>query len=250
MSVVLVVEPDPVQAEVLRKAVRRIDAELLLVSTTGEAIAAMRRSVPDLVLVSALLSPRDEDALFAHLRTLEGLSHLQTLTIPQLRRGKDSSKKGAALFRKKGADAESGGCDPALFAEQGEAGYRKLEEQALRELFQTLEDEPAVIALGGGAFLQEPIRQIIRDHSASVVYLDVGLEEALHRCAAAPGYRPLLQDRDQVTLLYEERLPFYRTADLEVRTDGKTPLAVAQEIAARGQLSPRDQEDHEGSFCK
>jgi len=118
MSVVLVVEPDPVQAEVLRKAVRRIDAELLLVSTTGEAIAAMRRSVPDLVLVSALLSPRDEDALFAHLRTLEGLSHLQTLTIPQLRRGKDSSKKGAALFRKKGADAESGGCDPAVFAHE------------------------------------------------------------------------------------------------------------------------------------
>ena len=118
MSVVLVVEPDPVQAEVLRKAVRRIDAELLLVSTTGEAIAAMRRSVPDLVLVSALLSPRDEDALFAHLRTLEGSSHLQTLTIPQLRRGKDSSKKGAVLFRKKGADAESGGCDPAVFAHE------------------------------------------------------------------------------------------------------------------------------------
>jgi shikimate kinase len=139
-------------------------------------------------------------------------------------------------------EGRTGRTVPALFAEQGEASYRKLEAQELRELFQTLEDEPAVIALGGGAFVQEPIRQIIRDHSASVVYLDVGLEEALRRCAAAPGYRPLLQNREQVTLLYEERLPFYRTADLEVRTDGKTPLAVAQEIAATRQLNPRDQE--------
>jgi len=139
-------------------------------------------------------------------------------------------------------EGRTGRTVPALFAEQGEAAYRKLEAQTLSELFQTLEDEPAVVALGGGAFVQEIIRQILRDHSASVVYLDVGLEEALRRCASAPGYRPLLRDRDQVTLLYEERLPFYRTADLEVRTDGKTPLAVAEEIAATLQLSPRDQE--------
>ena len=139
-------------------------------------------------------------------------------------------------------EARAGRTVPALFAERGESAYRKLEAQTLSELFQMLEDEPAVVALGGGAFVQEAIRQILRDHSASVVYLDVGLEEALRRCASAPGYRPLLVDRDQVTLLYEERLPFYRTADLEVRTDGKTPLAVAEEIAATLQLSPRDQE--------
>src|SRR4051812_10321851 len=139
-------------------------------------------------------------------------------------------------------EARTGKTVPQVFADQGEPTFRKLEAQSLSELFTALEDEPAVIALGGGAFAQEPIRQIVRDHSASVVYLDVGLEEALRRCASAPGYRPLLSNRDQVTLLYEERLPFYRTADLEVRTDGKTPLAVAEEIAATLQLSPRDQE--------
>src|SRR5256885_15695233 len=139
-------------------------------------------------------------------------------------------------------EARTGRTVPALFAEQGESAFRKLEAQTLRELLQTLEDEPAAIALGGGAFVQEAVRQIIRDHSASVVYLDVGLEEALRRCASAPGYRPLLSNRDQVSLLYEERLPFYRTADREVRTDGKTAVDVAQEIAATLQLSPRDQE--------
>ena len=139
-------------------------------------------------------------------------------------------------------EGRTGRTVPALFAEQGESGFRKLEAESLRELFETLEDEPAAIALGGGAFVQEAIRQIIRDHSASVVYLDVGLEEALRRCASAPGYRPLLQDRDRITFLYEERLPFYRTAHIAVRTDGKTPLAVAQEIASTLQLSPESQE--------
>src|ERR1700674_4222491 len=97
MSVVLVVEPDSSQAEKLRRAVRgRLDAELLLVSTTAGAITAMDRAVPDLVLISALLSPRDEDALFAHMRSLDGASHLQTLTIPQLSKGKESAVKKVA----------------------------------------------------------------------------------------------------------------------------------------------------------
>src|SRR6266478_1907719 len=95
MSVVLVVEPDSAQAEVIRKAMRRVDAELMMVSTAEAAINAMEQSAPDLVLVSALLPPRAEDALFAYLRSLEGQSHLQTLTIPQLRRGKESARKGA-----------------------------------------------------------------------------------------------------------------------------------------------------------
>lgn len=135
------------------------------------------------------------------------------------------------------------GCTvPALFAEQGESAFRKLEAQAFRELLETLEDEPAVVALGGGAFAQEAIRQIIRDHSASVVHLDVGFEEALRRCADAPGHRPLLSDRTQATLLYEQRLPFYRTAQLRVRTEGEAPAAIAQKIAASLQLIPKDQE--------
>src|SRR5579864_2953512 len=133
-------------------------------------------------------------------------------------------------------EGQTGKTVPQLFAEQGEPAFRKLEGQALSDLFQTLEDEPAVIALGGGAFVQEENRRTIRDHSASVVYLDVGLEEALRRCAAAPGCRPLLGDREQVTLLYEQRLPFYRTADIEVRTDAKTPADVAREIQATLQL--------------
>src|SRR5262249_38182031 len=117
MPPVLAIEPDPAQAEVLRRSVQaRIKAELLVVATTDDAMKAIGRGIPDLILVSALLSPRDEDRLFDHLRSLSGASHLQTLTIPQLRRGRETSRKGAlGRFRKKTAEATPSGCDPAVF---------------------------------------------------------------------------------------------------------------------------------------
>ena len=61
MSVVLVVEPDAAQAAAVRKMQRRLGAELVLVNTTDEAIESIELGVPDLILLSALLSPRDED---------------------------------------------------------------------------------------------------------------------------------------------------------------------------------------------
>jgi shikimate kinase len=139
-------------------------------------------------------------------------------------------------------EGRTGSSVPTLFAEQGEPAFRKLELQSLREVLESLEDEPAVIALGGGAFAQESIRQTIRDHSATVVFLHVDLDEAVRRCESAPGSRPLLRDANQMNLLYEERLPFYSTAHFQVQTSGKAPAEIAQEIRAKLQLAPSDQE--------
>ena len=139
-------------------------------------------------------------------------------------------------------EARAGKSIASVFAEQGEAAFRKLESQSLRELLESFEDELAVIALGGGAFAQETNRQLIRDHSLTVVFLDVALDEALRRCASAPGARPLMSAPEQATLLYEERLPFYRTAQCTVQTGGKTVPGIAQEIVSLLQLTPSDQE--------
>ena len=85
MSVVLVLEPDGAQAEPLMRVLRkRVRAEAILVTSPAAAIEVIANATPDLILVSALLSPRDEDRLMAHLRSLENASHLQTLTIPRL----------------------------------------------------------------------------------------------------------------------------------------------------------------------
>lgn len=117
MSVVLVLEPDSSQAAALRRVIKRVGAELVLVDSTTAAIDAIKRRIPDLILLSTLLSPRDEDRLIAHLRSLEGTSHIQTLTIPLFHSEQKSTGRKGSLFRKKQQSAPTG-CDPALFAEE------------------------------------------------------------------------------------------------------------------------------------
>ena len=119
MSIVLVVKPDEAQADVLRRIFeKRVGAELVMVQSTMAAVDEIAVRMPDLILLSTLLSPRDEDALIKHLRTLEGASHLQTITIPQFRTGdaKPAAKKGG-LFSKKSKVQAPVGCDPMAFAE-------------------------------------------------------------------------------------------------------------------------------------
>jgi hypothetical protein len=121
MSSVLVVQPDAAQAETLRDIAQRIGTDLVIVNSTSAAIDSISRKIPDLILLSTLLSPRDEDALISHLRSLEGASHLQTLTIPQFRGagGKKAEKSRGGLFSRKKAKAPvEVGCDPAVFAEE------------------------------------------------------------------------------------------------------------------------------------
>src|SRR5436190_19348212 len=121
MSVVLVLEPDGAQAEqLLRVLGKRVRAEAILCTSPAAAIEVIDQNMPDLILVSALLSPRDEDRLMAHLRSLENAPHLQTLTIPRLATAGDTGTERNALgrFRKKkpAAPARAVGCDPEVFA--------------------------------------------------------------------------------------------------------------------------------------
>jgi hypothetical protein len=119
VSIVLVVKPDEAQAEVLRRIFeRRVGAELVIVQSTMAAVDEIAVRMPDLILLSTLLSPRDEDTLIKHLRSLEGASHLQTITIPQFRTSdpKPAAKKGG-LFSKKSKVQAPVGCDPMAFAE-------------------------------------------------------------------------------------------------------------------------------------
>ena len=122
---VLAIEPDLRQAAIVKRIVReKVLADVTVVDSRDAALEAMRTTVPDVLLLSALLSPRDEDELFAHLRTLEHAEHLQTHTIPQLAsaNGHDGEKpsKGllAAFRRRKGTGSAPAGCDPEIFADE------------------------------------------------------------------------------------------------------------------------------------
>ena len=114
-----------------------------------------------------------------------------------------------------------------LFEEEGEEAFRERE----RELVETLlEGEEAVISLGGGAIEDDAIRAKLGD--ATVVYLDVSLQEAMRR-ASDHESRPMLALHDPAEL-HARRGPLYEdAADLAVATDGTNADEVAEQLARR-----------------
>jgi len=122
---VLAIEPDLRQAAIVKRIVKeKARADVAVVDSRDAAIAAIKTSMPDVLLLSALMSPRDEDELMAHLRTLENASHLQPHTIPQLASALSAaeSRSSGGLFssflRKKEPETVISGCDPDLFGEE------------------------------------------------------------------------------------------------------------------------------------
>jgi hypothetical protein len=125
VALVLAVEPDQRQAAILTRVIQeRIMAELIVVDSRDAAIAALTARVPDVILLTALLSPRDEDEMVAHLRTLADADHVQTHTIPQLAsagiQAAAPAGSGGLLskFRRKKEAPPISGCDPGMFAEE------------------------------------------------------------------------------------------------------------------------------------
>src|SRR5215472_2977731 len=86
MALILAIESDRRQVNHLTAMVRgRLRAELVLADTAEAALERLGDRVPDLVLTSALLSPKDEQALTDRLRRLNGVAaHVQMLTLPVL----------------------------------------------------------------------------------------------------------------------------------------------------------------------
>jgi CheY-like chemotaxis protein len=122
---VLAIEPDHRQAAIVKRIVReKVQADVAVVDSRDAALEAMRTTIPDVLLLSALMSPRDEDELIAHLRTLEHADHLQTHTIPLLASALGPTEargpRGllSAFRRKKEPEASPAGCDPDLFADE------------------------------------------------------------------------------------------------------------------------------------
>jgi shikimate kinase len=153
--------------------------------------------------------------------------------------GAGKSTVGALLAEKLGwrfmdtdalIEARIGSTIAQIFAEKGEAAFRVLEADAVRDCAQT---ERLVMALGGGAVESEPTRNVLAMiDQARIVFLDAPLEVMVSRCIAQPNAaeRPVLADRERLAKRLEARLPHYRMAHLTVATAGMTPDAVTDAI--------------------
>ncbi len=132
-------------------------------------------------------------------------------------------------------EADAGQSIPALFAAEGEAGFRRRESDALRAV---LAGAPAIIATGGGAVLDAGNRAVMRA-AGTVVYLSVDPETQLARLRGDTG-RPLLQTADPartLAALQAQREPLYRDAAHLVFDPGTlAPDAAAHALA--NQLAP------------
>lgn len=113
-----------------------------------------------------------------------------------------------------------------IFDRAGEPFFRGIEHAALTEASKT---EPAVIALGGGTFAQEPNVQFIRDRGGATVWLDSPYAELLRRCEGI-STRPLFRDLASFQQLLRQRLPYYQLAEYRVSTEGRAPQEVAEQI--------------------
>jgi shikimate kinase len=139
-------------------------------------------------------------------------------------------------------ESREGRTIPQIFQAEGEAGFRALEHGVLAESLAVPGSGSTVLALGGGAFVVEKVRALLRERQVPAVWLDAPAEELFRRCEQPEVVRPLRRDPEQFTKLYEQRLSSYRQADLHVITKGKEISAIAEEIVMRLALQPRSVE--------
>ena len=103
---------------------------------------------------------------------------------------------------------------PDIFATHGEPYFRDGEARVIARL---LDNGPAVIATGGGAFMREETRNRIRDKAVSI-WLKADADVIMKRVKRRAD-RPLLQTEDPaatVSRLLEAREPVYQSADLTI----------------------------------
>jgi shikimate kinase len=118
----------------------------------------------------------------------------------------------------------------ALFASEGEAGFRKRE----REAVEAVAGRQQVVALGGGAVAQPGMADRLLA-SGCVVYLRARPETLAARIAQ-DGARPLLAGLDaearltRLRALLAEREPSYLRASLVLDTDALDAAGAATEV--------------------
>ena len=123
-----------------------------------------------------------------------------------------------------------------IFSAEGEAGFRRIEEQVIRE---ALESHDGILSLGGGAVTTPGVREALSGHQ--VVYMEISAAEGIRRTGGSV-VRPLLAGPDRAEKyreLMSERVPLYRrVATIRINTNRRNPGAVVRYIVGRLENPP------------
>lgn len=119
----------------------------------------------------------------------------------------------------------------AIFASEGERGFRSRETDATK----ALQGRRRLVVAPGAGWVLDPLNRALLGAGTSLVYLRVSPVVAAHRLATAPGTRPLLRSADSeksLRELLEVRESSYLQANHTFTVDSMSPAEIASLIVA------------------
>ena len=117
-----------------------------------------------------------------------------------------------------------------IFKDYGEPYFRDLE---TRMIVRYAKEKNLIISTGGGAVLRDENMAALRGNG--MIFCLYATPETILLRTGKNNDRPLLNVEDPLAKIRELlslRMPFYEKVGVMIDTDGKTPLQVAEEIAA------------------
>lgn len=118
-----------------------------------------------------------------------------------------------------------------IFANDGEAEFRRIEEEVIRDALKT---HDGVLSLGGGAVTTPGVRDALAGQT--VIFLEISAAEGVRR-TSGNTVRPLLagpDHADKYRALMNQRVPIYRrVSTIRVNTNRRNPGAVVRHIISR-----------------
>ena len=119
----------------------------------------------------------------------------------------------------------------SIFDTRGEAEFRRIESLVIAQHVRWIErGRPAVLALGGGAFMEPANRDMLQQHGLAI-WLNCPLEVVTERVSRA-SHRPLARDLEKFTALYHARRQCYALADVHIAIESDDPAVTVKTILA------------------
>ncbi|GAE35285.1 shikimate kinase [Halalkalibacter akibai] len=117
-----------------------------------------------------------------------------------------------------------------IFSKYGEKKFREKEKELI---YKYCTDNSNVISLGGGAFLQDEIKDLCLKN-CMVIALDMSFDNWLKRFHLIVDSRPVLQGKSMTDIeeLFYKRQEMYSTHHLKVSVDNLEAKEVAQYISS------------------
>ena len=140
-----------------------------------------------------------------------------------------------------------------IFRDSGEDVFRQAEHEALQEVLQELRGGiNRVVALGGGAFVQERNARLLSTEGATTLFLDAPVEELWERCCRQASElgteRPLLRNKIEFRELHKQRSKKYSAASVRFESGERAVESIADEIVMKLRLKKIDFREEQGEI--